>query len=236
MKRTNAHARVTTIYRQLGDEGRRNKWYIHEDPIQYFKITNKKKYVDDLVQQAKDGKARGTCLRENLVLFASTFQDILEGDEKWNATDAKFIHYNYINPNQPKAEGNHFMMIVKINNIWYVRDHSNNVNEQRLLHGYLSDRSAFKMGTTSYLPIQTDGRKSSVHYRGVERMKPLDLTLYIRHNIIVMASRAGKLETAGKVALAFDRASRTYRHTDIRDAFDAVVRDVRMFGRIKRTL
>jgi len=124
-----------------------------------------------------------------------------------------YIHYNYINPFQAEREGNHFALLVKINNIWYVRDHSNNVQEQRILQEYFSDRSNFKMGKSSVLPLKKDGRKLAVHYRGVENMNPLDLTLYVRHNIIVMASRAGRLELAGKVALAFDKVSRTYKNT-----------------------
>ena len=181
--------RIKVVKKQANEAPLRNATLKQQDPNQYYKISNKKEYIEGMELQIKTGVARGNCLRENLATFAFTLQGIMNGKDR--ATEAKFIHWEYGDPRRgAEYTGNHMALMVKINNVWYIRSHANNVQEQRELNGYFTDRRLFKIkGNPSYLPLTKTEKGFQVSFNGVENLTPFKLNHYFAHNRIVLTAR-----------------------------------------------
>ena len=186
---TNMEERIKVVKKQANEAEGRNYALKQQDANQYYKISNKKEYIKSIINQLKTGVATGNCLRENMALFAFTLQGIMKGNER--ATEAKYIHWEYGDERRgAEYTGNHMAVMVKINNVWYIRSHANYVEEQRELNGYFTDRRLFKIkGNPSYLPITKTEKGFQVSFNGVENLTPFKLNHYFAHNRIVLTAR-----------------------------------------------
>ena len=186
---TNMEERIKALKDHCEQAEARHATLKEQDPNQYYNISNKKEYIKRITNQIKTGVATGNCLRENMALFAFTLQRIMKGNEQ--ATEAKYIHYEYGDERRgAEYTGNHMAVMVKINNVWYIRSHANNVQEQRELNGYFEDRHLFKIkGNPYYLPITKTEQGFQVSFNGVESLKPFELNPYFNHNKIVLNAR-----------------------------------------------
>jgi len=186
---TNIEERIKVITAMANKAGERHESLKQQDPNQYYRIVNKKRYIENLTNQVKTGSATGNCLRENMAVFALALQRILIGTEP--ATEAKYFHYQYGDERRGKEyTGNHMAVMVKINNIWYVRCHSNNVETQRELNGWFEDRCLFQIkGDPAYLPITKTTKGFNIEFNGVENLIPFKINPYFNHNQIVLTAR-----------------------------------------------
>ena len=184
--------RIARIQKQADETELRDFLLKQEDPLQYFKIHNKTEYVSKLIEQVRTGQSKGTCKSENFALFATTLQRILkEKNGKELATDAKFVHIKFFMRHEEKEDpSNHFFVLVKINNLWYVRDYSNNIQTQQEFVGWLRDHPTYVRGTyaCSHLPVIKKGDQHICHNRK-ENYRPINLDLYCDHNQIVLTLR-----------------------------------------------
>ena len=186
---TNMEERIKVVKKQANEAPLRNAALKQQDPNQYYKISNKKEYIESIINQIKTGVATGNCLRENLATFAFTIQGIMNGKDR--ATEAKYIHWEYGDERRgAEYTGNHMAVMVKINNVWYIRSHANNVQEQRELNGYFEDRPLFKIkGNPSYLQETKTEKGFQVSFTGLANLKPFKLNPYFNHNKIVLTAR-----------------------------------------------
>ena len=186
---TNMEERIKRVKKQANEAEARHATLKQQDPNQYYNISNKKQYIKHITNQIKTGVATGNCLSENMALFAFTLQRIMRGNDE--ATEAKYIHYEYGDERRgAEYTGHHMAVMVKINNVWYIRSHANHVEEQRELNGYFQDRRLFKIkGNPYYLPITKTEQGLNVSFTGLANLTPFKLNPYFYHNKIVLTAR-----------------------------------------------
>jgi len=183
--------RIKAFMESVKGSGARNEFLNKEDPNQYYRIVNKKKYIKNITHQIKTGEANGNCMKENLYLLGDIIVGIKTQNKTETATEAKYFHYQYGDERNGKEYiGNHMAVMVKINNVWYVRCHSNCIEQQRELNGWFQDRRHFKLiGKPSYLPYSMEGNQITLHLDGVEKFIPFKINPYFNHNKIVLTAR-----------------------------------------------
>jgi hypothetical protein len=185
-------SRIAQVHEQADATEWMDRRLKYEDPLQYFKIPNKTEYVNKLIEQVRTGQSKGTCMSENFRLFAITLQRILtENNGKELATDAKFVRIRFYMRYEEKEDPSvHFFVLVKINNLWYVRDYSNNIQTQQELCSWLRDHHAYARGlyACSHLPFKKKG-DGLLCNNDDENYRPLNLNLYTIHNRIVLNMR-----------------------------------------------
>ena len=188
---TNIEERIKAFMETVKDEKARNWNWQAEDPNQYYRIVNKKQYIKNITNQIKTGEANGNCMKENLYLLTKIIVAIKTQNKTETATEAKYFHYQYGDERNGKEYiGNHMAVMVKINNVWYVRSHANCIEEQRELNSYFTDRCHFKLiANPSYLPYNMEGNKISLYFDDVKNLIPFKINPYFNHNKIVLTAR-----------------------------------------------
>lgn len=186
--------RINAIKKQANDSERRNEKYKKEDRNQYYRITDKEAYIKQLIHQVKTGKATGDCKKDHLFAYSKLLADKMSGDTALE--DIKLLYYEYHNPNAGENHwAVHYTILVKINNIWYVRDDTNYIQEQRCLYEYFSDRECmdlltFKEKFMIVSKYEEVNGKINMEVKYVEgKDKNFPIMTYCYHNMIVKNMR-----------------------------------------------
>ena len=183
---TTTDYRINAIYRQANDSEKRNKRYQEEDPLQYYRITDKNAYIKKLKNQVRTGKATGNCKRDHLLAYSKLLMGMMDNNN--GLEDIKFLYFEYNNPNAGDYhKGHHYTILVKINNIWYVRDDTNYIQEQRNLYEYFNDRDSMnllKFKEKIILVTKNEGKNFQIDFDEY-RERDFPIMTYCYHNIIV---------------------------------------------------
>ena len=102
------------------------------DPLQYLRITDELELLLGMTEQIIYGVANGNCIDENIALYNELRKSY------------KYCYLVRITYNTPARGANHtahhVFNIIKTNGLYYVRDHSNNVDQQLELNFYFQQR------------------------------------------------------------------------------------------------
>jgi len=180
----------------MGSAEERHINYVKQDPNQYFKI-DKPNYYKAMVKQYETGKATGTCFQDHTKEYIMLYVNGLTG--KNTLDDYKFVWYEFNNPSAGETHiGCHAFLIVKINNVWYARDKTNHIEEQRCLLEYFRDRRNMNIFGVWEVGVKVKAMgncEEGSQYKVImpsaneRKNKPINMDHYWGHNIIVNTLR-----------------------------------------------
>tara|TARA_R100000541_G_scaffold59230_1_gene72353 strand:+ start:15 stop:599 length:585 start_codon:yes stop_codon:yes gene_type:complete len=157
----NNEAVITPNFRQRLDQLYNNRYFVQEenakvkkiDPNMFCEITDPDEHYIKMAEQIVYKNINGTCLQENIDLYYKL---------KKEGKDPMLMRIEYIN----KVTGNdafHIFNIIKINGLYYVRDHSNYTNECKELRWWLLDRQGASITKHLYRAKVTENIKGKKH-------------------------------------------------------------------------
>lgn len=157
----NNEAVITPNFRQRLDHLYNNRYFVQAenekvkkiDPNMFCEITDPDEHYIRMAEQIVYKNINGTCLQENIELYYKL---------KKEGKDPMLMRIEYIN----KVTGNdafHIFNIIKINGLYYVRDHSNYTNECKELGWWFLDRQGASITKHLYRAKITENIKGEKH-------------------------------------------------------------------------
>ena len=136
------------------------------DPLQYLRITDELELLLGMTEQIIYGVANGTCVEENIALYEELRKSY------------KHCHCVRITYNTPARganhEGHHIFNIIKTNGLYYVRDHSNNIDQQLELNLYFQQRHISTNTKMAYIAdrVEVNGN-ANYHFNSTHLIQKL---------------------------------------------------------------
>ena len=181
----------------IGGADERHEKYVKQDPNQYYKM-DKPLYYKKMVRQFETGEATGNCYQDHIQAYVDLcMKNILGGA---TIDEFKLIWYEFSNPSIGEyCRASHTTLLVKINNIWYCRDDTNGIAEQRCVYEYFDDRRLMTIFGVWEIEVEVweagkgHNNKPNINiklpHQSASKSKPINMNHYWFHNIIVNTLR-----------------------------------------------